>query len=58
MIFRISGQLAMASFITRHGEQSSGTHKFMVTRHGEQALKTQNCMSTRHGELIHLGGEL
>jgi len=43
MIFRISGQLAMASFITRHGECSSANPEIHATRHGEQ---------------FHLGGEL
>jgi len=43
MIFRISGQLAMASFITRHSECSSANPEIHTTRHSEQ---------------INLGGEL
>jgi len=43
MIFRISGQLAMASFITRHGEHSSTNPEIHATRHGKQ---------------FHLGSEL
>ena len=49
-IFRISGQLAMASFITRHGEQSSETQKFIATRHGEHQHSPRRA-STENPEL-------